>query len=56
MRAFLITGNNGHSLHAWLCLCTIVQSYIHAHLQQLGCAVIRAVLRSDFRDTDSYGS
>ena len=25
------------------------QSYIHARLQQLGCAVVRATLRSDFR-------
>jgi len=50
-RAFVKTCNNGHSLHAWSCLRTVVQSYIHACLQQLGCPVVRAVLRLGFRDT-----
>ena len=40
-RAFLKTCNNGHSLHAWSCLRIVVQSYIHACLRQLGCAVVR---------------
>jgi len=53
-RAFLKICNNWHSLHAWSCLRIVVQSYIHARLQQLGCAVVRAVLRSGFRDTGHW--
>ena len=30
---------------------TVIQSYVHACLQLSGCAVVRAVLRSGFRDT-----
>ena len=30
---------------------TVIQSYIHARLKQLGCAVVHAVVRSGFRDT-----
>jgi len=31
----------------------VMQSYIHARLWQLGCAVVHAVVRSSFRDTGS---
>jgi len=50
-RAFLKTCNNEHSLHAWSCGRRVVQSYIHARLWQLTCAVVCEVVRSGFTDT-----
>ena len=52
-RAFLKTCNNGHSMHAWSCLRTVIHTRSSTAIRVCGRPCGLAVVQSGFRDTVS---